>query len=50
MNCPNCGNKLRDTDQKYCENCGVELINVNNPTNEEVKSVPRLTRSKRRCC
>ncbi|MFX1419244.1 MAG: hypothetical protein ACFE9N_10025 [Promethearchaeota archaeon] len=50
MICPNCGGKLRDTDQKYCENCGIELIKINNTSKEEVKSEPRLTRSKRRCC
>ncbi|UCC20635.1 MAG: zinc-ribbon domain-containing protein [Promethearchaeota archaeon] len=50
MFCPSCGSKLRDTDQKYCENCGIELISVNDINKEEVKSEPRLTRSRRRCC
>ncbi|MFX1303618.1 MAG: zinc-ribbon domain-containing protein [Promethearchaeota archaeon] len=50
MNCPNCGTKLRDTNQKYCENCGIELINMNNTSKQDVKLKPHLTRSKRRCC
>ncbi|MFX0020044.1 MAG: zinc-ribbon domain-containing protein, partial [Candidatus Hermodarchaeota archaeon] len=26
MDCPNCGSKLTNLNQKYCEYCGSELI------------------------
>ncbi len=50
MNCPNCGGKISNTNQKYCEVCGSELLIINNPSNKEVKVKPSSTHSKRRCC
>ena len=52
MNCPNCGGKLSNTNQKYCEFCGNELVNINNTGKKkvEVEVKSRSNRSKRRCC
>lgn len=50
MKCPNCGAKLGDTNQKYCEFCGMELININDKRKEEVKVKSSSSRFKRRCC
>ena len=51
MNCPNCGGKIKDTNQKFCEFCGNELIKSNNPSSpDEIKVKVSPTRSKRRCC
>jgi len=29
MNCPNCGNKIENT-QKFCPNCGTSILNNDN--------------------
>ncbi|MFX0155933.1 MAG: hypothetical protein ACFE9Q_15530 [Candidatus Hodarchaeota archaeon] len=50
MNCPNCGSQLNNTNQKYCEFCGIELISINDTDKEEVKVKVNSTRVKRRCC
>ncbi|MFX1594237.1 MAG: hypothetical protein ACFFB6_12150 [Promethearchaeota archaeon] len=50
MNCPNCDAKLGNPNQKYCEFCGFELININDVKKEEVKVKDSSTRFKRRCC
>ncbi|MFX1501916.1 MAG: zinc-ribbon domain-containing protein [Promethearchaeota archaeon] len=50
MNCPNCGTELHYTDQKYCEFCGTELININETGKEEVNVKSNPTHFKRRCC
>ncbi len=50
MNCPNCGGKLSNPNQKYCEFCGNELVNINNTGKKEVEVKFRSNRSKRRCC
>lgn len=50
MNCPNCGAILKDNNQRYCEFCGIELMNINNRSKQEMKVKFKSTRSKRRCC
>ena len=56
MDCPNCGEKISDINQKYCEFCGNELVNNNNTSNDKVISndnvivKPTSSRSRSRCC
>lgn len=50
MNCPICGGKLSNPDQKYCEFCGNELMNISNTSKKEVEVKSISNRSKRRCC
>jgi len=50
MDCPNCGAKISNINQKYCEFCGNELININDTNKEELKAKPRSTGFRRRCC
>ncbi len=50
MNCPNCGGKLSDINQKYCEFCGNEIVNSNSSTSNKVKANSTSTQSRRRCC
>jgi len=56
VDCPNCGEKISDINQKYCEFCGNELININNKSddkeiiNDKVIVKPTSSRSRRRCC
>lgn len=50
MNCPDCGAKLSNINQKYCELCGSELININDAKKEEMNVKLSKTRFKRRCC
>ncbi|MFW9972362.1 MAG: zinc-ribbon domain-containing protein [Candidatus Odinarchaeota archaeon] len=50
MYCSNCGAKIDDPNQEYCDLCGNELINISDIKNEDTKVNPRPIRSKRRCC
>ena len=50
VNCPNCGAKLGNPIQQYCEFCGIELVEINNNTKEEIKTRDHSTHSRRKCC
>ncbi|MFX1496909.1 MAG: zinc-ribbon domain-containing protein [Promethearchaeota archaeon] len=50
MNCPDCGSRIRDINQKYCEYCGRELVNIDDSVEQKVNFEVKETQFKRRCC
>ncbi|MFW9830120.1 MAG: hypothetical protein ACFFEY_21310 [Candidatus Thorarchaeota archaeon] len=50
MNCPDCGNQVKNNEQKYCEYCGKELIKIDSSTEQRVDSAFKPSQFKRRCC